>query len=341
MILLIPEPKKVEDFYSFSEAFNALNFLYEDGSPIRTDLIELAKERFWNRKSLVIRAGISSEDKEKTVFVKPSLVGIKTSNDKLFHEQGYDFLISSEKIVLCYEDRRGFINALTSIKQLLIKQQDGTYILPLCHITDYPSIPVRAVATTFSWYAGYGRFGFDSQLWGYEKWEEFLNICVDNKINQLNLVMYGYWPFELKGYEETVLRNIPIKIWNAENRGWLTVRYTHPNIEEPFLGKFIQKAHKLGVKIFAYVGLNSYNGGYSIKHPKARMKPPKGKGIKNDFDSLCLSQDENVIYIIRSMEQIARLGFDGYTLEESEEGFWFCTCDACKKRWLDISKTPG
>lgn len=341
MILLIPEPKKVEDFYSFSEAFTALNFLYEDGSPIRTDLIELAKERFWNRKSLVIRTGISSEDKEKTVFVKPSLVGIKTSNDKLFHEQGYDFLISSEKIVLCYEDRRGFINALTSIKQLLIKQQDGTYILPLCHITDYPSIPVRAVATTFSWYAGYGRFGFDSQLWGYEKWEEFLNICVDNKINQLNLVMYGYWPFELKGYEETVLRNIPIKIWNAENRGWLTVRYTHPNIEEPFLGKFIQKAHKLGVKIFAYVGLNSYNGGYSIKHPKARMKPPKGKGIKNDFDSLCLSQDENVIYIIRSMEQIARLGFDGYTLEESEEGFWFCTCDACKKRWLDISKTPG
>ena len=49
--------------------------------------------------------------------------------------------------------------------------------------------------------------------------------------------MYGYWPFEFDEYPETVFRNVPVKIWNAENRRWLTVRYTHPNIEEPFLQK--------------------------------------------------------------------------------------------------------
>ena len=106
---------------------------------------------------------------------------------------------------------------------------------------------------------------------------EFINICVDNKINQMNMVMYGYWPFEMEDYPETVLRDIPIKIWNAENRRWLTVRYTHPNLEEKFLEKLIEYAHKLEVKIFAYVGLNSYNGGYSIKHPEARTKPPKSE----------------------------------------------------------------
>lgn len=134
---------------------------------------------------------------------------------------------------------------------------------------------------------------------------------------------------------------MPIKIWNAENRRWLTVRYTHPNLEEPFLQKFIELSHRYGVKIFAYVGLNSYNGGFTIKHPEARMKPPKDSDFRNDFDSLCLSYPGNVEYIVESMKEIAKIGFDGYTLEESEEGFWFCECDDCKKRWHAISNSPG
>ena len=61
----------------------------------------------------------------------------------------------------------------------------------------------------------------------------------------------------------------------------------------------------------------------------------------NDFDSLCLSYPGTVDYIVESMRQIARLGFDGYTLEESEEGFWYCECDACRNRWHAAAKTPG
>ena len=248
--------------------------------------------------------------------------------------------IRNDQVVISYETKIGYINAVTSLKQLL-DEKNGSYILPTCHITDYPSLPVRAIAQTFAWYAGYGRIGFDSQLWGYKEWKEYLNICLDNKINQFNLVMYGYWPFEMESYPETVFRNVPVKIWNAENRRWLTVRYTHPNLEEPFLDKFISLAHRYGVKVFAYVGLNSYNGGFTIKHPEARMKPPKGSDYKNDFDSLCLSYPGNVEYILSSMCQIAKLGFDGYTLEESEEGFWFCECDDCKKRWHADAETPG
>ena len=243
-------------------------------------------------------------------------------------------------MILRYENRVGFLNGMTTLKQLLEKSKDS-FVLPICHITDWPSLEVRAIAQTFSWYAGYGRFGFDSQLWGFEEWKQYLNICLDNKINQFNLVMYGYWPFEMKKYPETVFRNVPIKIWNAENRRWLTVRYTHPNLEEPFLQKFIELSHRYGVKIFAYVGLNSYNGGFTIKHPEARMKPPKDSDFRNDFDSLCLSYPGNVEYIVESMKEIAKIGFDGYTLEESEEGFWFCECDDCKKRWHAISNSPG
>lgn len=335
MIQLLPEPKVVHEAGDKTKKFKNLWLKSEQGNS--DELIELSRERFWNYQEVKI-----NETKENTleVMLVDSLDNIDSDQKKLFQEQGYDINISKENVILRYENRVGFLNGITTLKQLLEKSKDS-FVLPICHITDWPSLEVRAIAQTFSWYAGYGRFGFDSQLWGFEEWKQYLNICLDNKINQFNLVMYGYWPFEMKKYPETVFRNVPIKIWNAENRRWLTVRYTHPNLEEPFLQKFIELSHRYGVKIFAYVGLNSYNGGFTIKHPEARMKPPKDSDFRNDFDSLCLSYPGNVEYIVESMKEIAKIGFDGYTLEESEEGFWFCECDDCKKRWHAISNSPG
>lgn len=335
MIDLLPEPKVVHEDGNKTKKFKNLWLKSEQG--ISEELIALSRERFWNYQEVKIN---ETEENILEVMLVDSLDNIDSDQKKLFQEQGYDINISKENVILRYENRVGFLNGMTTLKQLLEKSKDS-FVLPICHITDWPSLEVRAIAQTFSWYAGYGRFGFDSQLWGFEEWKQYLNICLDNKINQFNLVMYGYWPFEMKKYPETVFRNVPIKIWNAENRRWLTVRYTHPNLEEPFLQKFIELSHRYGVKIFAYVGLNSYNGGFTIKHPEARMKPPKDSDFRNDFDSLCLSYPGNVEYIVESMKEIAKIGFDGYTLEESEEGFWFCECDDCKKRWHAISNSPG
>ena len=335
MIDLLPEPKVVHEDGNKTKKFKNLWLKSEQG--ISEELITLSRERFWNYQEVKIN---ETEENILEVMLVDSLDNIDSDQKKLFQEQGYDINISKENVILRYENRVGFLNGMTTLKQLLEKSKDS-FVLPICHITDWPSLEVRAIAQTFSWYAGYGRFGFDSQLWGFEEWKQYLNICLDNKINQFNLVMYGYWPFEMKKYPETVFRNVPIKIWNAENRRWLTVRYTHPNLEEPFLQKFIELSHRYGVKIFAYVGLNSYNGGFTIKHPEARMKPPKDSDFRNDFDSLCLSYPGNVEYIVESMKEIAKIGFDGYTLEESEEGFWFCECDDCKKRWHAISNSPG
>ncbi len=339
MINLLPEPKYIEDWDGFTDLFRSICLQAENTNIDLSELMELTKLRFWNYKDICFHTQDQADGIK--IRISNSLDGVNAENVELLIAQGYDISISENEVLLKYEDKAGFINAITSIKMLLSETVDGYYRLPLCHITDYPSLPVRAIAQTFSWYAGYGRLGFDSQLWGYEDWVQYLNICLDNKINQFNLVMYGYWPFELSDYPETVFKNIPVRIWNAENRRWLTVRYTHPNLEEPFLDQFIKLAHKFDVKVFAYVGLNSYNGAYTIKHPQARTKPPKTSGFLNDFDSLCLSYPGTVDYIVESMRQIARLGFDGYTLEESEEGFWYCECDECKKRWHATAKTPG
>lgn len=338
MINLLPEPKKLLDKGAMTTPFKAICLNLDTNANAET-LLEIARLRFWNYKDVDI-CGCGKCDAGILLNAVASLDGIRAEDEHLFRTQGYYLEIAATAITLKYETNAGFINGITSLKQL-IQKEDEFYTLPLCEITDFPSVTVRAVAPTCSWYAGYGRIGFDCQLWGYDEWVEFLNISLDNKINQFNMIMYGYWPFELEAYPETVFRNVPIKIWNAENRRWLTLRYTHPNLEEPYLEKFIELAHKLEVKIFAYVGLNSYNGAYSIKHPEARAKAPKSDKFLNDFDSLCLGYPGTVDYILASMKRITELGFDGFTLEESEEGFWFCECDSCKKRWHGTSASPG
>lgn len=336
MINLLPEPKQLREDGGTTLPFGRIAV---SADADKSYVLDVARARFWNHSDIEISDGAPGEGALRLTVIA-SLEGVQAEEPGKLKAQGYQLEITAEGATLRYEERAGYVNGITSLKMLLQKSEGGK-VLPLCGITDYPSLPVRAIAQTFSWYAGYGRFGFDSQLWGYDEWVEYLNICLDNKINQMNLVMYGYWPFDLPGRDETVFRNVPIQIWNAENRRWLTVRYTHPNLEEPFMDRFIQLAHKFGVKIFAYVGLNSYNGAYSIKHPEKRMKPPATAGFLNDFDSICLSDEENVEYIVHSMEQIARLGFDGYTLEESEEGFWFCECDGCKENWHAHAASPG
>ena len=194
MIQLLPEPKEVKEYGSETVPFSGITLKDFDGMALNTDLVELAKERFWNYQDI----NISTDDSENslTVFLQNSLPVLQSDKQEVFHDQGYELDIRNDQVVISYETKIGYINAVTSLKQLL-DEKNGSYILPTCHITDYPSLPVRAIAQTFAWYAGYGRIGFDSQLWGYKEWKEYLNICLDNKINQFNLVMYGYWPFEM------------------------------------------------------------------------------------------------------------------------------------------------
>ena len=336
MLKLLPEPKFVKETKENTFTFSSICLQTKGNEKLSLDdLLELSRLRFWNQKNVTIGTQL---EKAFVVEIKASLDMIELQDRDLFEAQGYFLKITKKKATIHYESRSGFIYGITTLKQILKLNPRG-FVLPVCEIIDFPSIPVRAVANTFSWYAGYGRIGFDMQLWGYEQWVEYLNIAIDHKINQFNMVLYGYWPFEMKNYPETVFRDVPVKIWNKENSRWLTVHFSHPNIEEPFLNKLIDLAHKLEVKIFAYVGLNSYNGAYSIKHPEKRTIPPENSGFVNDFDSLCLSDQGNIQYILDSMKTIASLGFDGFTLEESEEGFWYCECRGCMKSWHK-DKTP-
>ena len=160
MILLLPEVKQLIDKEKLTRAFSAISFQAQEDA----DLVqELAQLRFWNYPDLI---GCTDDSLPVTVIRK--LPEAKVDKPELYTKQGYALVIGEEEVFVYYAQRAGLVNALTSLKQLLKPAANG-YCLPQCEIVDYPSLEVRAIAQTFSWYAGYGRFGFDSQLWGYDE----------------------------------------------------------------------------------------------------------------------------------------------------------------------------
>ena len=328
---IMPQPKKTEWMGKETKTFGC--FYFENKGFILPDWRAVVKRKMWNIQDIPV---YFEEPKDSLVYriVVRGEGGVPDGADeRLFRLQGYALTVRADACEIYCSSREGFAYALSTIKQLLEEQQDG-FCVPCCRIEDWPDIQVRAVSNTFAWYAGYGRMGFDMQLWGFEEWKEYLNICSDFKINQFNMCMYGYWPFDFDDYPKTILKDMPIKIWNKESRSWLAVRYTHPNIEEPFLQNLIKYGHSLGIRFFAYVGLNSYSGGFASEYRERRMKLPADSPYVNDFDRLCLSDPENIKYMKAAVGQIVKLGFDGVDFEESEEAFWYCDCEACRESFL-------
>ena len=154
------------------------------------------------------------------------------------------------------------------------------------------------------------------------------------------MCIYGYWPYDMPKYPETTLQNLKMRIWNPESENWVELDYKHPNIAQEFLPELINYGHQLGISFYAYIGLNSYSGGYSNVYPEKRMKRPDNSPYINDFDSLCLSNSETIEYLRYCIKRVVDQGFDGIDFEESEEAFWYCECQGCKSKFWSISSTP-
>ena len=294
-------------------------------------------ERLWNytdlwRGSVPVTIRVLPLEADMTSELDPD-------SQEMMCKQGYCLCIEAQCITIYCNAAAGFQYAVSTIKQLLEPAECG-YTLKCCRILDWPTVEYRSLSTTFAWYAGYGRFGFDMQLWGLEEWKQFLKVCADFKINQLNLCLYGYWPYAMERYPETAFRGLRMKIWNPESENWVEVAYMHPNVAHEFLPQLIRYGHSLGILFFAYIGLNSYSGGYSNAHREKRMKMPPDSKFINDFDSLCLSVPATVDYLKYCMQRVVEQGFDGIDFEESEEAFWYCDCEQCKETFWQGAKTP-
>ncbi|MBT4286970.1 MAG: hypothetical protein HOD92_06495 [Deltaproteobacteria bacterium] len=339
MYSMLPDAKVYKKGNNKTKEFNSISIKTKNTDLNLEEIEELITIKLWNYPEISVCSSETEKDSCLVLTIEKGLDDASVDNKTLFQKQGYAIEIKGSTVSIAYEQKYGLINGFSTLKQLF-RQTGDKYFMNEVFIMDWPTIEQRSVSNTFGWYAGYGRLGFDMQLWGYDEWIEYLNICSDFKINQFNMCMYGYWPFEFDKYPETVFRNYPVKVWNKESKSWITVEYIHPNLSNEFLGKLIDYGHKLGVSFFAYVGLNSYNGGYSSIYKEKRMKLPPGSKYVNDFDRLCLSDTDSIEYLKQSFRRIVQLGYDGIDFEESEEAFWYCDCSKCKENYLDKVNTP-
>lgn len=334
---IMPIPKSYFLKAGKTKLFNRLLFLRE-AEETAVAFKATIECKMWNYRDIALGFKANEPGEAYVVVLCENAPVPACADTLLYKEQGYSITVDTDACKICYMERAGLVNALSTLKYLFEKE-DGGYVMECCEVIDWPSVENRSVSNTFAWYAGYGRLGFDMQLWGYDEWVEYINICSDFKINQFNMCMYGYWPFEFDEYPETVLKNMPVQVWNKESRNWVTVLFMHPNMEREFLHRLIEYAHLLGIAFYAYIGLNSYNGGYASEHKDKRMKLPADSPYVNDFDRLCLSDPENIQYLKTAIRRIVQLGFDGIDFEESEEAYWYCSCEKCKNAFLN-NHTP-
>ena len=246
------------------------------------------------------------------------------------NSQGYILKIGKKRIVIAGRTGLGTLYGVQTLLQML-RQCGPEMRLPLLRIVDYPEVPNRYVDMTFAWYSHYGaiNFGFGTQLWGEQQWRWFIDWCLRHKINGIDLCIYGYWPFQFPKYPETILANAPVKTYDAGTENTAVVRITHPNIEHEFLPTLIRYAQDRGIRVNAYIGLNTFDGGYAREHPEARPFASESWDYMLDLSNAAARE-----YLRDSVRRIMQMGFDGVTFEMIELPSSVCTKSACiPKYW--------
>ena len=205
--------------------------------------------------------------------------------------------------------------------------------LPCLVIKDWPDMKWRCLAPTMTWYSGYNRMeGYDLCNWTLDEWKWLVDWSLLHKANGWAMCMYGNWPFTLPGYEETTL-DVDSFYYDPKTGKKTAYRFTHKNIKKEFLPELIRYANERGIKVHAYIGKNTFNGTYGLKHPEANAGGaaeliPFHPGVNEYWDA----------YIKR----ILQLGFNGFLFEDPEALHVPNQNEMCYKTfWEPWAKTYG
>lgn len=229
--------------------------------------------------------------------------------DGLPGDEAYRLRIDTGGVSIAARTPRGLLHGVQTLVQLAREAGRRGVGLPHLLIRDYPAMPWRCLSPTMTWYSGWNRLeGYDLCNWTLDEWKWLVDWTLEHKLNAWALCLYGYWPFTLPGHDEATLAVSSFRLdpVTGEKVGY---RFVHRNIEREFLPELIAYAHERGIQIHAYLGLNSFNGGYIIHHPEANAGGaaealPFAPGVTEYWDAV----------IARLLE----LGFDGFVFEDPE-----------------------
>ena len=218
--------------------------------------------------------------------------------------------ITPEGITVVGKGRFGMLYGVQTVNQLArLASRGGGGALPCLVIRDWPDVRWRCLAPALTWYSGFNRLeGYDLNNWSRDEWKWLVDWSLLHKCNAWAVCMCGYWPFALEGYSESVL-DVSSEFFNPLTGKKERHRFVHPNIKQEFYPEVIRYAQERGIKVYAYTAINSFVGGYLLKHPDASA------GGAAELLPFHPGVDRYVDAFLRRMVD---MGFDGFVWENPE-----------------------
>jgi hypothetical protein len=218
--------------------------------------------------------------------------------------------ISPEGIVAVGKGKWGMLQASQTVVQLAIQaRREGHDSIPCLRIRDWPDMRWRCLSPTLTWYSGWNRLeGYDLCNWSEGEWKWLADWSMLHKCNCWAVCMYGYWPFRLPGYEKETL-DLDSPFYNPKTNEKELRRFRHRNIVREFYPEVIRYANERGIKVYAYIGENSFNGcdfknNREIYAGGAAEMLPFAPGVDAYWDAF--------------IGRILELGFNGFVFEDPE-----------------------
>jgi hypothetical protein len=258
-------------------------------------------------KSISVRLGSLEEGYDKSWLNTEENDFIASEKTSL---EASVLIIQPGNITVIGKGKWGMLYGVQTVNQLILEaRRAGQNSIPCLRIRDWPDMRWRCLSPTLTWYSGWNRLeGYDLCNWSEGEWKWLADWSMLHKCNGWAVCMYGYWPFSLPGYEKETL-DLDSWWFNPQTKKKELRRFTHKNIAREFYPEVIRYANERGVKVYAYIGKNSFNGcnfrnNKEIYAGGAAEMLPFAPGVDEYWDAF--------------IGRILDLGFNGFVFEDPE-----------------------
>ena len=226
------------------------------------------------------------------------------------HSEASILRINPRGITVVGKGKYGMLYGVQTVCQLAREATDQNQgHVPCLTVRDWPDLKWRCLSPTLTWYSGWNRLeGYDLCNWTEAEWKWLADWSLLHKCNGWAVCMYGYWPFTLPGYPQEML-DVDSFHYNPKTGKKEAWRFTHRNIQSEFYSRVIRYANERGIKVYGYIGKNSFNGCRFKDDPKiyaggAAELLPFAPGVDEYWEAI--------------VSRILEIGFNGFVFEDPE-----------------------
>ncbi|MBM3474651.1 MAG: hypothetical protein FJX75_15410 [Armatimonadetes bacterium] len=303
--------------------------LQTDGEPSPTEQVAAESARQYlpqTGRGMPLRLGSMEEGYRESWLSKADREFLQSAKS----EEAYVLTAKPGAITIVGRSRWAMLEGVQTLNQLALSQGDT---IPAVRVRDWPELRWRCLSPTLTWYSGWNRLeGYDLCNWTLDEWKWLVDWSLLHKLNAWAICMYGYWPFSVPGYEESTL-DVDSFAFDPVTGLKTPRRFTHRNIRREFLPELIRSANERGIQVYAYIGKNSFNGGYILHHPEANAggaaeASPFAPGVREYWDAF--------------VGRIVKSGFNGFVFEDPEAYHVPNQTDECYQTfWAPWADTYG